>query len=90
MTEWNNKKSMSFSFKVEPTEEAKAFFERIQKDLIEREEAFKKRIKQLFDEEIAVGGDKATEAYEQILKVFAIGYQHGWNDLYSLHKANED
>lgn len=80
---------MTLSFKVEPDEEASAFFERIQKDLTEREESFKKRIKQLFDEEIGVGGDKAEEAYNQILQVFTIGYQHGWNDLYSLHKAKE-
>lgn len=94
MTKWNDKKNISLSFKVEPSEEAKAFFERMQKELTEREEAFKKRIKQLFDEEIGVGGDKADEAYKQIYKqipqVFTIGYQHGWNDLYSLHKAKED
>ena len=89
MTKWNDKKNMSLSFKVEPNEEAKAFFERMQKELTECEEAFKKRIKQLFDEEIGVGGEKADEAYKQILQVFAIGYQHGWNDLYSLHKAKE-
>ena len=81
---------MSLSFKVEPNEEAKTFFERMQKELTEREEAFKKRIKQLFDEEIEVGGDKADEAYSKILQVFAIGYQHGWNDLYSLHQTKED
>lgn len=89
MTKWNDKENMSVSFRVEPNEEAKAFFERMQKELTEREEAFKKRIKQLFDEEIGVGGDKADEAYKQILQVFTIGYQHRWNDLYSLHKAKE-
>ena len=81
---------MTLSFKVEPNEDAKTFFERMQKEQTEREEVFKKRIKQLFDEEIVVGGGKADEAYKQILQVFAIGYQHGWNDLYSLHKAKED
>ena len=90
MTKWNDKENMSLSFRVEPSEEAKAFFERMQKELTEREEAFKKRIKQLFDEKIGVGGDKADEVYKQILQVFAIGYQHGWNDLYSLHNAKED
>lgn len=87
MTKWNDKKNMTLSFKVEPNEEANAFFERMQKELAEHEEAFKKRIRQLFDEEIGVRGDKADEAYKQILQVFAIGYQHGWNDLYSLHKV---
>lgn len=87
MANWNDKKNLTSSFKVEPNEEAKAFFERMQKELTDSEEAFKKRIKQLFDEEIEVGGDKADEAYKQILQVFAIGYQHGWNDLYSLHES---
>ena len=89
MTEWNDKENVTLSFRVEPSEEAKAFFERMQKELTEREEAFKKRIKQLFDEIIKVEGDKADKAYNQILQVFTIGYQHGWNDLYSLHKAKE-
>lgn len=90
MTKWNDKKNMTLSFNVEPNEEAKAFFERMVKEQTEREEAIKKRVKQLFDEEIAVGGDKSDEAYKQILQVFALGYQHGWNDLYSLHNAKED
>ena len=90
MTEWNDKENLTLSFRVEPSEEAKAFFERMQKELTEREEAFKKRIKQLFDEKIGVGGDKADEVYNQILQVFTIGYQCGWNDLYSLHQTKED
>jgi hypothetical protein len=89
MTKWNDKENMSVSFMVEPNEEAKAFFERMQKEQTEREEAFKKRIKQLFDEEIGVKGDKADEAYKQILQVFTIGYQHGWNDLHSLLNKKE-
>ena len=87
MTDWNDKKNKTLTFRVEPNEEAKAFFERMQKEQTEREEAFKKRIKQLFDEEIGVGGDKADKAYKQVLQVFTIGYQHGWNDLYSLYNG---
>ena len=34
----------------------------------------------LFDENIGVGGEKADEAYKQVLKVFMLGYGHGWND----------
>ena len=90
MTDWNDKKNMTLSFKVEPNEDAIAFFERMQKELTESEEAFKKRVKQLFDEEIGVGSNNADKTYKKILQVFAIGYQHGWNDLYSLHKAKED
>lgn len=85
----NNEKNFTLSFKLESNEDAKAFFERMQKELTEHEEAFKKRIRQLFDEEFGVAGDNADEAYKKILQVFAIGYQHGWNDLYSLHKAKE-
>ena len=89
MTKWNDKKNMSLSFTVEPSEEANAFFERMKKELTECEEAFKKRIKQMFDEKFGVGGDKADEAYKQILQVFAIGYQCGWNDHYSLFTSQE-
>ena len=91
MTKWNDKKNKTITFRVEPNEEAKAFFERMQKEQTEREEAFKKRIKQLFDEEIELVGDKADKAdegYKQILQVFTIGYQHGWNDLYSLYNGD--
>ena len=48
------------------------------------EEAYKERIRQLFDEHINIDGKAADEAYNQILQVFAIGYQCGWNDHYSL------
>ena len=89
MTEWNNKKNMNITFKIEPNEDAKAFFERMMKDFVAREEMFKKRIKQLFDEEIEIEGE-ATKSYNQILQVFAIGYQHGWNDLHSLHMVKKD
>lgn len=90
MAKWNDKKNLEMTFKVEPNEEAKAFFERMLKESTELEESFKKRIKQLFDEEIEVGGVKADEAYKQILQVFTIGYQHGWNDHYSLYKDDDE
>lgn len=76
---------MTFSFSVEQNEQAIDFFKRMQEELVEHEEAFRQRIKQLFDENIGVEGEKADEAYNQVLQVFAIGYQHGWNDLYSIH-----
>lgn len=88
MTKWNDKKATTLTFSIEANEDAKVFFERMKKKLTEGEEAFKQRIKQLFDEEIGVGGVMADKAYEQVLRVFAIGYQHGWNDLCSLHKAH--
>ena len=86
MAKWNDPSSMSFTFDMKPDEESKAFFQRMLDEYKERDEAFKERIKQLFDEHIGVGGEKADEAYSQVLQVFAIGYQCGWNDLYSLNK----
>ena len=61
MTEWNDPSAMTLTFQVEASEDMKAFFDRMQKESKERE-----------------------EAYNQILQVFAIGYQCGWNDHYSL------
>lgn len=86
MAKWNDPSSMSFTFDMKPTEETKDFFQRMQKEYKERDKAFKERIKQLFDEHIGVGGEKADKVYNQVLQVFAIGYQCGWSDLYSLKK----
>lgn len=41
MTEWNNKKNMNITFKIEPNEDAKAFFERMMKDFVARESKMK-------------------------------------------------
>ena len=84
MTKWNDKKNMTLTFDMQPTEEVKAFFQRMGKEHKESEEAFKERIKQLFDEHIGVDGEKGGDAYNTALQLFAIGYQCGWNDLYSL------
>ena len=89
MAKWNDPSSMSFTFDMKPNEESRAFFERMMNEYKERDEAFKERIKQLFDEHIGVGGEKADEAYNQVLQVFAIGYQCGWNDLYSIKKKKD-
>lgn len=89
MKKWSDKNSTSFSFDVKPDEETTAFFQRMENEFKEREEAFKERIRQLFDEHIGVGGEKADEAYNQVLQVFAIGYQCGWNDFYSLNQKQQ-
>ena len=63
------------------------FFKRMQEDHVETEKAIQQRIKQLFDEFIGVE-DRTTaqKAYQQVMTVFGIGYQLGWND----RKAVED
>lgn len=86
MGKWNETGNMSFTFDMQPNEEMKEFFQRMQKEFKDRETAFKERIKQLFDERIKVEGKKADEAYNTVLQVFADGYQCGWNDLYSIIK----
>ena len=85
MKKWNDPSNKSITFDIQPDEEAFDFFYRMMEEDKEREEAFKERIKQLFDEHIAIGGEKADKAYNQVLQVFALGYQCGWSDLYSLN-----
>ena len=75
---------MTLTFQVEASEDMKAFFDRMLKESKEKEEAYKERIRQLFNEHISIDGKAADEAYNKILQVFAIGYQCGWNDHYSL------
>ena len=84
MDKWNDPSAMTLTLQVEASEDMKAFFDRMQKESKETEEAYKERIRQLFDEHINFDGKAADEAYNQILQVIAIGYQCGWNDHYSL------
>ena len=51
----------------------------------DKEAAIRERIEQLFGEYIQIDGEKRDETYQQVLKVFAIGYQLGWNDQYSIN-----
>lgn len=89
MAEWNDKTSWTITFDMKPTQEMEDFIMQAEKDARDREEAFRKRIEQLFDEYIKIDGEKKDEAYGQILQIFAIGYQHGWNDHYSLSAKKE-
>ena len=84
MNKWNDPSAMTLTFQVEASEDVKAFFDRMQKESKETEEAYKERIRQLFDEHINIDGKADDETYNQVLQVFAIGYQCGWNDHYSL------
>jgi hypothetical protein len=85
MGKWDEKGNLSVTFDVKPDEKMQAFVERMLKEHEEREEAFMKRIKQLFDEKIKLGGPKKEEVYRQVLNVFSLGYQCGWADLKSLY-----
>ncbi len=77
----------SLSFDIPINEKTADFFKRMYDEQVEQEQAARNRIRQLFDEFLDVK-DKTTEknAYSQILKVFSIGYQLGWNDQHNLAK----
>ena len=84
MTKWNENIDTTLSFRMETNEEGKAYFDRMLREMKDKETAIRERIEQLFGEYIQIGGEKRDEAYQQVLKVFAIGYQLGWNDQYSI------
>ena len=71
----------SISFDIPCDEKTMDFFKRMQEEHVEAEKAIQERIKQLLDEFVDVV-DKTTDqkAYSQVLKIFGIGYQLGWND----------
>lgn len=85
MTKWNDNIDTTLSFRMETNEEGKAYFDRMLREMKDKEIAIRERIEQLFNEYIQIGGEKSDEAYQQVLKVFAIGYQLGWNDQYSIN-----
>ena len=80
MAEWNDEKSVSMSFDVEADEAAVDSFKRLMKEFDDFEKAANVRTKQLFDKYIRIAGEKADEAYNQVLNVFRVGYMNGWND----------
>ena len=71
----------SISFDIQCDEKTMDFFKRMQEEHVEAEKAIQERIKQLLDEFVDVV-DKTTDqkAYSQVLNIFGIGYQLGWND----------
>jgi hypothetical protein len=86
MSYWNDNIDKTLSFKMEVNEEGKAYFERMLKEMKDKETAIRERIEQLFGEYVMIGGEKKDEAYQDLLQLFAIGYQLGWNDRHSLDK----
>lgn len=85
MTKWNENIDTTLSFRMETNEDGKAYFDRMLREMKDQETAIRERIEQLFDEYIQIDGEKRDEAYQKVLKVFAIGYQLGWNDQYSIN-----
>ena len=84
MSDWNDTKNLSMSFDLKSNEAAVDFFNRTINDIQDFEQAINARMKQLFDENIGIGGEKSKEAYNQVLKIFMLGYGFGWNDYKAL------
>ena len=84
MTKWNDNIDTTLSFRMDTNEEGNAYFDRMLREMKDKETAIRERIEQLFGEYVQIGGEKRDEAYQQVLQVFAIGYQLGWNDQYSI------
>lgn len=77
---WKNK-SMSFDLKVDAKDgKILDFFKRFQDEHIAFEKAIEERIEYLFNAHVKVDGKEKDAAYQQLLKLFSIGYQCGWND----------
>ena len=78
----------SISFDIPCDEKTMEFFKRMQEEHVEAEKAIQERIKQLLDEFVDIV-DKTTDqkAYSQVLKIFGIGYQLGWNDRKAVEEA---
>lgn len=78
----------SISFNIPCDEKTMDFFNRMQEEHVEAQKAIQQRIKQLLDEFVDVV-DKTTDqkAYDQVLKIFGIGYQLGWNDRKAVEEA---
>jgi hypothetical protein len=89
MSNWNDNIDTTLSFRMEVNEEGKAYFERMLKEMKDKETAIRERIEQLFGEYVMIGGEKKDEAYQDLLQLFAIGYQLGWNDRHSLDKKED-
>jgi len=89
MGKWNEQENKSITFDVKMSEDANAFFERQMNELKEKEESFRERIRQLFKENVLIDCEAPEAVVNQVLTVFSIGYQCGWNDYYSLNEKEE-
>lgn len=81
---WKNK-SMSFDLKVDDKDgKLLDLFKRLQDEHIAFEKAIEERIENLFNTHVKVDGVEKDAAYQQLLQLFSIGYQCGWNDYKSI------
>ena len=65
MTKWNNNIDTTLSFRMETNEEGKAYFDRMLREMKDKETAIRERIEQLFGEYIQIGGEKRDEDGEK-------------------------
>lgn len=79
---WKNP-SMSFDLTVD-AESVPETFNKLMEDFDTFEAAIEERIKHLFKTHVTVSGPEKDAAYQQLLKLFSIGYQCGWNDYKSI------
>ena len=79
---WKNP-SMSFNLKVDEKNVPETF-NKLMEDFDTFEAAMEERIKHLFKTHVTVSGPEKDAAYQQLLKLFSIGYQCGWNDYKSI------
>ena len=80
---WKNK-PMSFNLKVDEGN-VPEIFNKLMEDFDTFEAAIiEERIKHLLKTHVTVSGPEKDAAYQQLLKLFSIGYQCGWNDYKSI------
>lgn len=79
---WKNP-SMSFDLTVDAESVLKTF-NKLMEDFGTFEAAIEERVKHLFKTHVTVSGPEKDAAYQQLLKLFSIGYQCGWNDYKSI------
>ena len=79
---WKNP-SMSFDLAVDAESVPKKLNKLIE-DFDTFEAAIEERLKYLFKTHVTVSGPEKDAAYQQLLKLFSIGYQCGWNDYKSI------
>ena len=76
---------MSFDLKIDDKDgKLLDLFKRLQDERIVFEKAIEERIENLFNTHVKVDGIEKDAAYQQLLKLFSIGYQCGWNDYKSI------
>lgn len=70
------------SFTAEDSKEGKTMeqFKILAEEFDTFEKAIAERMEHLFNAHVKVGGEEKDAAYQQLLQLFSLGYQCGWND----------